>query len=126
MEKLSRRKLAQYVADRAKDGIVPVVVIQSVAAYLTDAGRKREAELVARAIEDELAAHGIVVADVTSAHVLTAAEMHDLQRLIGADELYARTTVDPSVIGGVRVATPAASLDATIINRLHALKRAKL
>lgn len=55
MQKLSRRKLALYVVEASKDGVVPASVMQEIAAYLVDTRRTREAVLVARAIEDELA-----------------------------------------------------------------------
>lgn len=125
MDKLSRRKLAQYVASRASGSVVPGEVMRELAAYLIDTRRVRQAELVVRAIEDELAANGMVVADVTSAHPLTDAEKAQIKELVGANSIALRETVDPTVIGGVRVKTPESTLDATIINKLHALKRAK-
>ncbi len=126
MQKLSRRTLAHYIADHTHDGVVSSARLQEVAAYLIEAGRVREIELVARAIEDELALRGTVVTDVVTAHTLTDAEKHDIQRLIAADTVYFREVVEPSVIGGVRVKTPGATLDATIEHKLQALKRAKL
>lgn len=126
MDKLSRRKLAEYVVSQAKDGSVPSRVIEQVAAYLVEARRAREVELAARAIEDELAARGIVVSDVTTAYVLADEERDEIQKLIGTDTVYFRETVDPGVIGGVRIKTPGKTLDATIASKLQALKRAKL
>ncbi len=126
MDKLSRRKLAEYVADQAKNGQVPASVVREIAAYLIDSGRVREAELVVRAIEDELAANGIVVADVTSAHELSGEERDNIKRLVGAGTVLFRESIDPNVIGGVRIKTPVATLDATVMNKLQALKRAKL
>ena len=126
MDTLSRRKLAEYVVSQAKDGSVPSRVIEQVAAYLVEARRTREVELAARAIEDELAARGIVVSDVTTAYALTDEERDEIQRLIGTDTVYFRETVDPGVIGGVQIKTPGKTLDATIASKLQALKRAKL
>lgn len=126
MNKLSRRKLAEYVASQAKNGTVPSRVIEQVAAFLVETGRGREVELVARAIENELATCGVVVSDVTTAYALTDDERSEIQKLIGADTVYFRETVDPRVIGGVRIKTPGKTLDATIMNKLQALKRAKL
>lgn len=59
--KLSRRKIAQYVAERVRSGLVPEQVMQEVAAYLVETRRVREAALVARAIEDALYEQGTAV-----------------------------------------------------------------
>ncbi len=126
MDKLSRRKLAEYVALRAQDGRVPRAVIDEVAGYLIESRRTREAELVGRAIEDELALKGIVIADVVSAYALSDDERRDVARLFETDHVYSRETVDPAVIGGLRVKTPVGTLDATIQSKLQALQRAKL
>ena len=126
MEKLSRRKLALYAANQVVDGAISATVITEIAAYLTESGRVRESELVVRAIEDELAARSVVVADVTTAYALTDAEKADIRTLIGSNNVYFRETVDPQIIGGVRVKTPGKMLDATVKTKLQALKRAKL
>lgn len=126
MEKLSRRTLARYVANHTSNGVVPESVVSQVAAYLIDTGRSRESQLVARAIEDELAARGAVIADVTTAYRLSHQEKSKIRTVIDAGTVYFRETVDPGVIGGVRVDTPGKTLDATIATKLQALKRAKL
>lgn len=126
MDKLSRRKLALYAANQVVDGAISATVITEIAAYLTESGRVRESELVVRAIEDELAARSVVVADVTTAYALTDAEKADIRTLIGSNNVYFRETVDQQIIGGVRVKTPGKMLDATVKTKLQALKRAKL
>lgn len=126
MDKLSRRKLALYAANQVVDGAISATVIAEIAAYLTESGRVRESELVVRAIEDELAARSVVVADVTTAYALTDAEKADIRTLIGSNSVYFRETVDQQIIGGVRVKTPGKMLDATVRTKLQALKRAKL
>lgn len=126
LTKLSRRKLAGYVADQAHDGVVPAAVLQEVAAYLIDSRRTRELTLVVRAIEDELAVRGIVVADVTSAHELSDQERSELKTFVGGSSVWLRETVDPAAIGGVQVSIPGKNMDATVKNKLQALKRAKL
>lgn len=126
MNKLSRRKLATYVANQAKDYIVPAALLKELAGYLVASRRVREADLVVRAIEDELATRGLVVADVASAHALSADEKAQIAQRIGAEHVVLRETVDPTLIGGVRIKTPGHEMDATIANKLQALKRAKL
>ncbi|MGB4800231.1 MAG: F0F1 ATP synthase subunit delta [Candidatus Saccharimonadales bacterium] len=124
--KLSRRKLAQYVAERVREGQVPESVIQEVAAYLVESRRLREMPLVVRSIEDALAERGVVVATVTSARPLTTTLRDAVKAQAGDEEVYLREVVDPSVIGGVRVQTPDASYDGTVQHKLQALRAAKV
>jgi F0F1-type ATP synthase delta subunit len=125
-DKLSRRKLAQFVADRSDSSKALHDSLQSVAAYLIDSRRLRESALVVRAIEDELANRGRVISTVTTAHSLDAGLRAHVEALIGAKEVMIREIVDSAVIGGVRIETPGKTLDATIQTKLLALTRAKL
>jgi F-type H+-transporting ATPase subunit delta len=125
-DKLSRRKIAIYVADRSGKANTLADAIEHVAGYLVEARRTREVVLVVRAIEDELAARGQVVASVTTARPLDAALKSAVEKLVEAKTLYIRETVDPSVIGGVRIDTPGATLDATIKHKLLAIRQAKI
>lgn len=125
-DKLSRRKIAQYVADNSGSEKALGNALTSVAAYLIDARRTREATLVVRAIEDELAARGTVIATVTTARPLNAALRASIEKLIDAKKLALREQTDPNVIGGVRIETPGSKLDATLQTKLLALSRAKL
>ncbi len=123
--KISRRKLAKYVVDAIGNGRKQAAILKELAAYLVLTGRQREAELVVRAIEDELAERGTVIARVTVAHPLTAELTNAIKRLVDAKEIQINETVDPHVIGGVRVETPGSILDATIQRKLLALRQVK-
>ncbi len=125
MQKLSRRKLALYVADRVKDGRVAPEVLREVGAYLLDTGRTREITLLARAIEDELAERGTVIATVTSATALDEALRNSVITQVGAKKVVLKEVVDPSVLGGVRIDMPGARLDATLSRKLTMLRGAK-
>lgn len=125
MQKLSRRKIAEYVVSATKNGIVPASVMTELAAYLVESHRTREAQLVIRAIEDVLAEQDQVVARVTTAHALDVGLKQAIRNQIGAKEVYFAETVDPSVLGGVRVETPSKTLDATVIRKLNSLRSAK-
>ena len=124
--KLSRRKIAEYVAAQTSGGVVPERVIQEVAAYLYESRRLRELTLVTRAIEDALADRGIVVATVTSAHPLDSELRSAVTAQLDSPSAYLREVVDPSVIGGIRLQTPDASYDGTLAHKLKALRAAKL
>ncbi len=124
--RLSRRKLAGYVADAAdsKEGLA--VALRDVAAYLIDSRRLREVDLVVRAIEDEFAARGVVIARVAATHPLTAELRGAVQAIVGAKEVHITESINPELIGGVRIETPGKLLDATIKRKLLALRQAKM
>ena len=123
--KISRRKLAQYAADAYASGVLEQA-LQAIAAYLIDSRRLREVELVVRAIEDELAARGTVVAHVATARPLTSELENAIKAIIGTKEISITETVNPELIGGVRIETPGKLLDATIKRKLLALRQAKV
>ena len=124
-ERLSRRKIANYVADNVSKGVAVDKVIAEVAAYLVDSRRTRELQLVVRAIEDELAARGEVIANVTTARALDDSLKQAVESVVGAKTIHLRESVDVSVIGGVKIDLPGATLDATIKRKLLALRQAK-
>jgi F-type H+-transporting ATPase subunit delta len=124
--RLSRRKLAAYAADKLAAGATPAKALEEVAAYLVDMRRTREQELLVRDIEDSLATRGIVVANVTTAYPLTATLKAEIAKLVGSKTLQFRESVDPSVLGGVRIDIPGKRFDGTIRHKLQALKAKQL
>jgi F0F1-type ATP synthase delta subunit len=124
--RISRRKLAGYIVDELKAGISVKEAIAEVAAYLVDTRRTREYELVVRDIEEVLAERGTVVADVTTAHPLSAALRHEITTLLHADDVQLRETVDIDVLGGVRIDIPGQRYDGTIRRKLNALRAQQL
>jgi F-type H+-transporting ATPase subunit delta len=124
-ERLSRRKIAKYVADNVSKGVAVDEVISEVAAYLIDSRRTRELALVVRAIEDELADRGEVIANVTTARTLDDSLKKSVESLVRAKTIHLRESIDESVIGGVKIDLPGATLDATIKRKLLALRQAK-
>lgn len=123
--KISRRKLAQYAVDAHASGNLSVA-LQGIAAYLVESRRLRETEPVVRAIEDELAARGTVVAHVATARPLTSELQAAIKQLVGAQEISIVESIDPELVGGVRIETPGKLLDATIKRKLLALRQAKV
>ncbi|MFZ1258295.1 MAG: F0F1 ATP synthase subunit delta [Candidatus Saccharimonas sp.] len=124
--RLSRRTIASYAATQIQAGAAIGPLLDQVAAYLIDTRRTREAILVVRAIEDTLAARGIVLATVTTATPLHESMQQSITQLINASTVHIREQLDPTVIGGVRVETPGATLDATVARKLLALRQAKV
>ena len=124
--RLSRRKLAAYAAEKIIAGTSKKKVLQEVAAYLVDTGRTREAELLVRDIEHELADRGVVVASVVTAHPLTASMRSEINNLTGAKNVQLRETVDPAVLGGIQIDLPGKRFDGTIRHKLNALRANKV
>jgi F-type H+-transporting ATPase subunit delta len=120
--RLSRRKIASYVAERLLDGSSQTATIKQLAAYLIDNRRTKEVELIVRDIEFELQNRGVILAEVTTVSALTEATRKQIERLVGehADpgKIQLRQFIDPDVIGGVRIDIPGKRLDATIARRL--------
>jgi F-type H+-transporting ATPase subunit delta len=124
--RVSRRKIALYVSRQLLAGSKQKDVMKEVAAFLVDTRRTREIDLVIRDIEAELAAGGVVVADVLSAYPLADELKKEVARLVGAKDLQLRETVDPEVLGGMRISIPGKRFDGTIRHKLEALKAKQL
>lgn len=122
---ISRRKLAHYIADMIVSGKTEVAIDQ-LAAFLVQTSRTREAGLVVRDIEAELASRGIVVATVTSARALSDNVKQAVREMLNAKEAYVTEVVDPTVLGGICIDTPGKQYDATVRRKLELLKELTL
>ena len=126
MAKISRRKLAQYVAQRIVAGDATREVMRELGAYLIDSRRQRELELIVRDIEAALLKSGIAIADTTSARALTKTALDEIKTMIkanysGITQVALREHIDPAVIGGVKIELPDRQLDATVRTKLEKL-----
>ena len=124
--RLSRRKIATYAADQLLAGSPTRTVLRSVAAYLVEARRTRELALLVRDIEDVLSERGHVVADVTSAYPLSKSLKAEIKDLVGGDTVQLRESVDPSLLGGMKIDVPGKRFDGTIRRKLTALRAKQL
>lgn len=125
--KLSRRKIAAYLADEL---IAGRSITKQLAEYLVESNRVREATLMVRDIESALAERGVLLADVATSRELAAdtkKEITDyLKQLSGASSVEMRSHVDPHLLGGVRIDTPGNRLDKTLRHRLNQLTASKI
>ena len=119
--RISRRKLAEHTATKLIKGDGKKA-LSELAAFLVETRRTNEVELLVRDIEQELADHGVVVADITTAHPLSDSLKSGIKELVGGKTLQVRETIDESVLGGVRVDIPGKRFDGTIRRKLTALK----
>lgn len=124
-QRLSRRKLATYVAGLVLDNKTEQAV-QELAAFLVETRRTKELELIVRDVEVIMASKGVVVGTVTTAFELTdaakkAIEAHVATQL-GASSVSLAPIVDQSVIGGSKVRVPGHESDQTVAHKLTVLK----
>lgn len=116
----SRAQVAAYVADKITSDRLGAV--KAAAAWLAETGRKHEAGYLARDVALVLAESGYVFVRVTTARTLSESAWERVEAFVkqttGAKELELEKVVDPGIIGGVRIETPGAALDATVRTKL--------
>lgn len=127
MNKVSRRSLARYAADRLLASDPPSNVAEAIASVLVQNKRSGEAELLVADINYELESHGkAATAQITTAHELTDGLRDEIKNLVKkaseVDEVILNEQVDKSVIGGVRIETATRVWDKTAARQLHDLK----
>ena len=122
----SRRKLARYVAERLMNN--DVTVVDEVAALLSHEKRQREVDLLVRDIQAELAERGLTVATVESARALTNEARSAIMTLLKKPQTIVQLSevVRPELIGGFKLRTPTATLDATVLKKLNDLRAKKI
>lgn len=123
MTRLSRRKIARYVAGRLAIG--DELIIEELAALIIEERRERDIDLLVCDIEDQLAQSGITIATVETAKPLSEAVRQSVRKLLGGD-VRLREEVRPELIGGIRIETPTQELDGTISQKIYALKSRKV
>jgi len=127
MAKISRRKIAAYIANEL---IAGRDIVKQLAAYLIDTKREGEVALIVRDIESALAERGVLFADIASSRPLVDEVERSiagyLKKSTGASDVRLRKHVDEELLGGVRIDTPDARLDATLRHRLNQILAAKL
>ncbi len=126
MAKLSRRQISSYIANRLAAGDAEALLSRQLAAYLIETKRTNDTELLLRDIQYHLAQQGRVSGTVTTAYALSAATKKSLEayakKVTGAQKVHLDSKVDPTVLGGIRLALPGVQLDTTIARQLTALK----
>ena len=132
MRLVSRRKLAKYAAEQIMAG--NDTIMEEIASLLVYEKRQREIELLVRDVESELAEHGEIVASVESARKLDVDTKREIEKYlmsaVGANNNKSKVTlkesIDPMLIGGFKLRTPTATLDATIAKKLNDLRAKKI
>lgn len=124
--KLSRRDLAQYAARQLTDGTPYKTIAMQLAAYLIESRRTNELSVIIRDIAAHLTDMGHVAGTLTSAHKLDAATVKAIEAYTkektGAKNVSLDTSIDESVLGGIKLELPGRELDTTITRQLTILK----
>ena len=132
MARTLRRKLAQHAAERLLAG--DAAVIDELAALIIAERREREVDLLVQDIEAKLAERGTVVATVESATPLDTVTKDKIKNLLSSKtnasnqdiNVLLRESIDQALIGGFKLRTPTATLDATISKKLNDLRAKKI
>ncbi len=124
--RLSRRKIADYVAQQMAGDATTDRLVLKLAAFIVDTKRTNELGLIIRDIEYALSRRGVVLAKVTSAFDLSEATRLAVTKLIadktGASQVHLGQFIDPGVLGGVKIDLPGLQYDATVARRLTTLR----
>ena len=132
MRLVSRRKLAKYVAEQIIAG--NDTIMEEIASLLVYEKRQREIELLVRDVEAELAENGEIVASVESARALDDNTRRKIEQFLATaasdknskPKVSLRESIDPTLIGGFKLQTPTATLDATVSKKLNDLRAKKI
>ena len=124
--KLTRRAVTRYVADQLVSGADANNVIAQLAAYLVVQRKTKQIDSFIADIEIELAARGVVVADVTTARPLSEELRQSVEALIatqtGGRHVALREHVDRDIIGGMIIRSAGTEYDRSIKRAVRALR----
>ena len=126
---LSRRKMAQYIAEQLAAGAEHGKLLRQVAAYLMAHKQTKQVELLLADVADELASgHGTVMAEIISARALSSELKQSIASFVKSEHkavhIQINESVDPSIIGGVIIKTPGFEFDSSIRTKLNRLRSA--
>lgn len=126
--KTPRHLLAQAIAERTLTVRDEKLLAKQIAAYLLEERRTGELESILRDIMQYRTDHGVLEAEVVTAHDVQSSVLNDVKELLHAaypkaDTVHVGTRRDDSVIGGVRVEMANEQLDMTIKAKLATFKR---
>lgn len=126
MQKLARRKIADYAATQLAEGADVQQLSQDIVAYLVETKQTSQLELLIRDIEASLANYGTSVAHITSAHALDGASRDTITNFIKEFEhakqvVIASESVDPELLGGVHIRSSQRVFDGTVRSTLKQL-----
>lgn len=130
MQTISRRKVAEYVADQLHAGAATKPLARQLAAYVT--AQKQNVDLLMSDIESALSARfGVSTVRIATAHGVTAELRQALTDFVrhtekAKDIVIAEEMTDSELIGGATVSTPNGFFDGSVRYQLQQLKNLKM
>ncbi len=126
--KVPRHILAEAIAQRTLQVKDAGLLAKEIAAYLLAEHRTGELEPILRDIMQYRLSHGVLEAEVVTAHDVTADVLKQVKQILrathpSADTVHLAKRQDPSVVGGLRVDMANEQLDLSVSNRLSTFKR---
>lgn len=126
--KQPRSRIAQTIADKTLGKTTARPVAKEIAAYLLAEHRVQELASIMRDVQADWAEAGHVEVMVTSAHPLTAAVESDITRQVktvypAAKRVVVTSTIDPAVVGGIKVRLAHQQFDASVASKLDTFKQ---
>ncbi len=124
---VTRLELAEIIGERTLREPIDSLK-NAIAAYLLEEGDVSELDSLMRDVLAYRADHGYIEATLLSAHPLTDAVRKDVADLLkqeypAAKAISMNETIDPSVVGGLRIELAGKELDLTVRAKLNTLKR---
>lgn len=128
VRKISYPKLAKFAADKLVAGESTKRLAHVLAETLRQRGETRRWETLLRDIAVALEVdHGILSAEITSAHRLSDDNLKrlsdQLRRQTKARTVQLTQRIDESLIGGFTIQTPRSTMDNSIAHKLQELQR---
>lgn len=126
--KVPRHILAQAIAEKTMHISDDKLLAREIAAYLLAERRTAELESILRDIMQYRMDHGVLEAEVVTAHEIGSDVLAHAKQLLqtaypDAKQVHVSSRLEPSVIGGVRIDLANEQLDLTVGNKLATFKR---
>lgn len=126
--KVPRHILAEAIAERTLHVRDTDLLAREIAAYLLAERRTAELESILRDIMQYRTKHGVLEAEVVTAHDITPQVMSEVKQLLrtaypSAKTVHVAQRQDEAVVGGLRVDMANEQLDLSVSNKLATFKR---
>lgn len=126
MSKVSRRKLADYIASKIVDDSDVKLCLRQVAAYLVRYNRANEVDLVVRDVFTSLQNKGIVYAELVTKNEISSDLQSAIEKFVkdktNCSSVVLNNKLDSTILSGLIVNLPDAVLDTTSNRKLHLFK----
>lgn len=125
--KIKRQTLAEVI-DRLAKKVPAKKLANEVAAYLLSEGRTKELDALMRDITQLRARSGIIETEVEIAHELNSGLSGSVKSVIkklhpNAKQIIINKSINPELIGGVKISLPEEQLDTSIRGKLNKMRQ---